>query len=456
MNRALVVLAALLAGPAQDSEKEKAVQWMKDNNKWNSDAPIVKGFTAEVEKSIADGTDCRWLLGEGLIKAKKPYLLSWHDGQFFATELTAAQAAALKVEKMSVSMTPQGAAREGLPAKPLAVLSAADIKDVAALAPDQAITGKIAFKREREQAGDIALRLTFSRVGDGGTTTVDQWHYVKAKLDKDGSLEFKFGETKGSDGPLLVFVTLCAVPDPKSSDGRKAVSNTVAVLVNIARSGRASEKDKAIQWMKDNNAWKAADALIVKNFTDDLETIIKDGKDCRWVVGKGLTKQEKPFLLAWHDGQFFAIELTAKQASAMWGEDESIAMTPYGAARDSLPAKPTATLTTASITDAKALAPDQEVKGKVAFKREAEPKRDVALRLSYRIVTDDGTTTVEKWHYVDSLDKDGEIEFKFGGIEAGDGPLLVFVTLCDVPDPKDSSGRKPVSNTVPVLVNIKK
>ncbi len=452
MNRAFVLLALLVA-PAQDSEKDKAIQWIKDNNRWTADAPIVKRVTDDLEVTIKDGSNCRWLLGEGLTKAKKPYLLTWHDGQFFAVEMTAAQAAALKIEKMNIATTPDGDAREnGPPAKPIVTLSAPEMAKT--FKPNQEITGKIAFKREREQAGDVALRLSFRRVGDGGATSVDQWHYLTAKLGKEGTLDFKFGDSKVSDGPLLIFITVCEVPDPKSSDGRKAASNTAAVLLDIKSAGGVSEKEKAIQWMKDNNAWKAADAPTVKGFTEDVDAIIRDGKNCRWTLGEGLTKQEKPYLLAWQDGQFFAIELSAAQAKSLEVEKMSVGMTPYGAARDSLPASPTATLSDASITDAKALKADQEVTGKASFKREAAPKGDVALRLSYRIVNERGSSTSDTWHYVDALGKAGEIEFKYGAIDAPAGPLLVFLTLCDVPDAKESDGRKPVSNTVAVLVNI--
>lgn len=236
MYRAMLLFTAVLSALAQDSAKDKAIQWMKDNNRWTPDAPIVVGFVKELEEVITGGKDCQWSLGAGLTKAAKPFLLAWHSGQFFAIELTATQATALEIASMSRTMQRQGDAREsGPPAEPLATLSAAEIKDAAALAPTQAITGKLSFRRERIQAEDVAIRLSFRRATRGTTSTVEQWHYVAAQLVEAGEIDFQFQGIESDDGPVLVFITLYAVPNPKESTDRKAVSNTVAVVLNIAK-----------------------------------------------------------------------------------------------------------------------------------------------------------------------------------------------------------------------------
>jgi len=88
-----------------DTERERAVDWARTNNKWGEQCEAVDDFIFQLHSGIREHTDSTltWLFGSGTTKSGKAFLLEWGLGagcdwwwqwwcgserRFAATELT--------------------------------------------------------------------------------------------------------------------------------------------------------------------------------------------------------------------------------------------------------------------------------------------------------------------------------------------------------------------------------
>jgi hypothetical protein len=67
---------AFSAKLSRDANYEKALNWIKDNNKWGRNAPVVTEFTKEIESAIGKNKAI-WEIGWGMTKSGKSYRIEW-------------------------------------------------------------------------------------------------------------------------------------------------------------------------------------------------------------------------------------------------------------------------------------------------------------------------------------------------------------------------------------------
>lgn len=65
---------------------EKAATWIRENNKWGPETPIVQGFLKDLEQARKK-KKAIWEIGWGLTKSKNAYRLELTADDFVVTEL---------------------------------------------------------------------------------------------------------------------------------------------------------------------------------------------------------------------------------------------------------------------------------------------------------------------------------------------------------------------------------
>ena len=88
---------------AIEKEKQKALDWMAQNNKWGISSDLFKHFSENLEMIIELDDNAEWLLGWELTKSKTPYYLVWVNGTFIVEEMTVKQAKKEKLKKRTMN-----------------------------------------------------------------------------------------------------------------------------------------------------------------------------------------------------------------------------------------------------------------------------------------------------------------------------------------------------------------
>jgi hypothetical protein len=86
------------------AERARFVEKIKEINRWGPEARIVNDLTAELDKSIADGSGLVAYLGPGLTKDHQPYRLSWTNKAFAFAKLTPEEAAKEDIKEMDMTV----------------------------------------------------------------------------------------------------------------------------------------------------------------------------------------------------------------------------------------------------------------------------------------------------------------------------------------------------------------
>jgi hypothetical protein len=73
----------------------RLVDWVRANNRWRPDAPIVTGTAVQVDEALPTANGFNLGLGGGLVRSGKPTLVAARTGGFFVFELTPEQARGL-------------------------------------------------------------------------------------------------------------------------------------------------------------------------------------------------------------------------------------------------------------------------------------------------------------------------------------------------------------------------
>ncbi len=86
------------------TEKEKALQWIIDNNKFGKEAAFLVGFEEELTKAIEEEETIitTWMFGNLLFNDEKYYEMRWNLGKFVITEVSKEDAEAQNLGERSI------------------------------------------------------------------------------------------------------------------------------------------------------------------------------------------------------------------------------------------------------------------------------------------------------------------------------------------------------------------
>ncbi len=240
----------------------KTAAWLKANNAFGEDSPLVAAVTGLVEKEIGLGKGLgapshlghdfirthrelafAILLGPELVKSGRPTYLCGKGGQFLAVVVAEKHAKNLKVAPRGITLHRiRGGLYERL-RTPLGTLSELKIKSVDAIDPTKNITGTVAFQkaipypRLKKHLEGWAFRLTC--MPQKGSCTLyyvlDSHNLDKFLDDQISTLTFTFVPLgkRAHAGPFMVFLDLSAFSRPHQAGERTLVTNTLPIMLNV-------------------------------------------------------------------------------------------------------------------------------------------------------------------------------------------------------------------------------
>ncbi len=237
---------------------------------------------------------------------------------------------------------------------------------------------------------------------------------------------------------------------------RYAFTFCIAALLAAASLGQANTDGLK----KRVNDWVAA------NYTGGNEKVggfirekLDAGSDLVATFGAGVMKQGKATQLIVFAGRFYAVPLSAEQASALLRDGATFDITPHK--RWYLVGTPQAALKGLKIADAKALDPTKRVTGTVNLDITGTLPAKALLRMTFR--TPKGST--ELFTRLPEGARSGPLSFSFQPMlsEADkdlnlSGPMVVFIDICTVEErtPGSDSEVKMHSTPVGTMLNMKK
>jgi hypothetical protein len=192
---------------------------------------------------LTQGVDCSFLVGEHLLISGGPCWLHFFRGEMFVFELSPRQARRTGVEpnvlRFMAARIPhpvRAGARYPIELGPLRLVGGGRIPAAAPLAGSCSYS--ISWDRMWDYGPGFAVQLDYQAPD---AKTIASWSYPAGPMQAAGDLAFTFPPLQVSDLPrfgayrgcLTLFVCVCTVPDPHRSEGRAAVSNTRAALVDV-------------------------------------------------------------------------------------------------------------------------------------------------------------------------------------------------------------------------------
>ena len=208
-------------------------------------------------------------------------------------------------------------------------------------------------------------------------------------------------------------------------------------------------------------------------FAKELDSLIAKRTDFDFQIGSGWTKSGKAYLVHHFAGEFFAAELTRRQAEGLEGLDRMALRWKKGGEQQPRYSKPLVRLGVPKIDNADRLPTSGKLTGEVPYRLVGSVPGKGLFQISYRIRFQTYTRTTASYYYLkEPLKKKGTLTFSFERFDTTDtradiyglsrgpvsppfrGPLLILLSLAEV---KANSGGpdKIVSNVQAVLVEVK-
>ncbi|MBX3419688.1 MAG: hypothetical protein KF851_18990 [Pirellulaceae bacterium] len=223
------------------AERQKAIDWVKRNNKWGIDHAIVSDMAEVINEETEKGFNINIYLGKGLLNIEKFQSIHLWSGQFFQFEMTDFQARSRELGPMSVE-TSTGKRQDQRSPEPLFELSELTLTNLTGKSLDgkQKVTGTVQVRAlgKMDAGKEYALRLGFRTKNN-----VMRFTYLKAEhfSEKGATVEFSFDEVNDRDdgepfsGAIPMFFDICTVD---SKPGQNVVdirlcSNSLAVLITV-------------------------------------------------------------------------------------------------------------------------------------------------------------------------------------------------------------------------------
>jgi hypothetical protein len=212
--------------------RDVALGWIRSNIR---DERFHWDFARRYDQAVRQGANCYLALGPGVTDTGKPQLMHCFCDELFIFEITPAQARAYNLGAGQVMWGTSRRDKQDA-AEPIATISDLAIQGANNLPPDHPIVADLTVDTNGMDVGPCVVRLDYEIPGLRNCVC---WHYVD-HLPARGRLRCQYlpvqkpGVPLPAMGPLALFFRLCRLPDPKRTDNRQPISNTVADLVCLS------------------------------------------------------------------------------------------------------------------------------------------------------------------------------------------------------------------------------
>ena len=218
-------------------EHQKAIGWLKQNNKFGPDHGIVKDMTSVMDDATKDGFNVNLSFGKNLMKSGKFQSISLWSGQFISFSLTDQQAAKIDLKESSVD-TNTAKRQDKRAAKPIFALSELKFNELnqGTIAGSTKLTGTL----KCQLLGKLEPGKTYAlRQGYRTKVNVLRFHYYEEHPTAEGvAIVFRFNEINEPDadpyvGPMPVFMDICSVAQSGNDLDIELLSNSLGTLFDV-------------------------------------------------------------------------------------------------------------------------------------------------------------------------------------------------------------------------------
>jgi hypothetical protein len=209
------------------------------------------------------------------------------------------------------------------------------------------------------------------------------------------------------------------------------------------------QRDAAIKWFNDNCPGHDARRDLLRQ----LDESIRLGTNCSFVIGPALTRTHRAFLLHWLAGEFFAFELSGRQAKRLGVEPSAFQhIRARWPDRVGVASPGTILLEAFELVQPVIEAVDRPIAVRARYRVPGAVPERVAMRMDFTLA---GKTVVAYAHPQIPVPPDGAVLAQFQLPPSSQlAPVVgVFVRYCTVPEAGVSNGT-PLSNTVAAILEI--
>lgn len=206
-------------------------------------APCVESkLMSDLDRADDRDVNCTFAISRELTNSNTPFLLSYYGGEIFVFELTQRQAKSFHALNRTVQCVEGGPSmRPPSAATPLYDLSDLRIADADGQPAQEAVRGTVYYEKQGDECfpGRVFLSMEFDLLHLCRKTLN---YYPQHALLPEGELAFTFPPAveeqnqRGAGeltGPIVVHVRLMGAMDPKVREGRVALSNAAAAVVEL-------------------------------------------------------------------------------------------------------------------------------------------------------------------------------------------------------------------------------
>ncbi len=223
--------------PSQDPARQKAVAWIKENNKFGVDAQIVTDMTEAIDKALSAGENFAITFGEHLLSGGTPVQIVYWDGEFLVIPLTAEQARAVDLKESSVDLVTNKGRAKREPVK-VATIQSVKFDNPSSVDGSKPVTGEVTCDITGTMPSNAAVRVAYFK----GSAVSSGFSYPD-NLKGSGTVTVKFSvsainsdsDAKKHYGPLPVFIDLCTIKEEGGNVNVRVISNTVGDLITVSR-----------------------------------------------------------------------------------------------------------------------------------------------------------------------------------------------------------------------------
>jgi hypothetical protein len=209
------------------------VGWLEQNSRGGAGSRFFRETAAEIDRATENAAGFHLGVGSKLLRSGKAAILVVRAGELYVFELSPEQAAAIPLADNGRFFQPILVPDRRRP-EPRFALSGLAFDGGTRFRGNDKVAGSVLCRNGGAAEGPFALRMTYFGPGK----RYSAFYHLRGKAaPPTGPLPFAFGPfhpaVAGRSGPLVLFLELCDVPDPKAIDSAVVDSNTLAVLVDV-------------------------------------------------------------------------------------------------------------------------------------------------------------------------------------------------------------------------------